>query len=73
MSDNIKVRPIVKKENGEWKTTYKITVGDKELPHIADSEDVAFLIGLGYKYEGPNSKFATMACRMLKIDSLWAD
>lgn len=47
-------------------------VDGKEYNHIAESEDVAMLIGLGIKYDGINSQFVTMACRMLKIESEWA-
>ena len=47
-------------------------VGDKKLSAVCETEDVALLVGLAHKYDGPNSRFAQMACRMLKIDSNWA-
>lgn len=48
-------------------------VDGKEYSHVAETEDMALLIGLGIKYEGLNSKFPTMAARMLKIESKWAE
>ena len=46
-------------------------VGNKRLPGIYDSKDVAMLGAIGYKYGSANSNFVTMACRMLRIDSIW--
>ncbi len=48
-------------------------VDGKEWSHFAETEDIALLIGLGIKYDGVNSQFAKMACRMLNIESKWAD
>lgn len=63
--------------NGIYKDMLEIVytpkIGDKKLNAICDTEDVAILVALGQKYEGPNSRFATMACRMLKINSVWAE
>jgi hypothetical protein len=73
MSDRITIKPVTRKKNGKFITTYKVLVGEKELSYIADTEDVALLIGLSYKYDGPNSRFTTMACRMLQIESVWAE
>ena len=48
-------------------------VDGKEYSHAAESEDMAMLIGLGIKYDGLNTKFPTMAARMLGIKSNWTD
>ena len=48
---------------------YYPRVGEVEYDcHEAATEDLAMLVGLGIKYLGMNSEFATMAARMLKID-----
>jgi hypothetical protein len=52
---------------------YKPIIDGKELNYIAETADIALLIGLGYKYDGANSRFAMMACRMLKIKSVYTD
>ena len=47
---------------------YYPKVGGVEFDlHKAGTEDLAMLVGLGIKYLGTNSEFATMAARMLKI------
>lgn len=51
---------------------YVPVVGGKELSMVCESEDVAMLVALGYKYDGADSRFAKMACRMLNIESAWA-
>ena len=48
-------------------------VDGKEYTHCAETEDVAMLIGLAIKYDGLNSQFPKMACRMLGIKSNWAE
>lgn len=54
--------------------SYFVPVIDgEELSRIAETWDMAMLIGIGYKYDGPNSQFAKMAARMLGIDSVWAE
>ncbi len=53
--------------------TYFVPVIDgKEHRYIAETADVAMLLGLQIKYQGLNSQFAKNACRMLGIDSEWA-
>lgn len=53
---------------------YTPIVDGKELNCIAETADIALLVGLGYKYDGGfNSRFAQMACRMLKIKSVYAE
>jgi len=50
---------------------FQAIVDDKVLPYAAETYDIAYLIGLGYKYHGNiNNNFVTYACRMLKIDSI---
>ena len=46
-------------------------VDGKELNMVAESEDMAIILGLAYKYDGRNSQAAKMICRMLNIDSNW--
>jgi hypothetical protein len=52
---------------------FKPVVDGKELSMIAETEDVALLIGIGYKHDGANSQFAKMAVRMLNIKSAWGE
>lgn len=53
--------------------TYYVPVVDgNETSLIAETEDVALLLGLGLKYDGLNSQFAKMATRMLNIETAWA-
>ncbi len=59
--------------SGNGDLVYVPVVDGKELNYIAETEDIALLIGLGYKYDGLNSRFATMACRMLKIKSAYSE
>lgn len=40
--------------------------------YVAETEDIALIIGLGIKHDGLNSQFAKMATRMLGIDSNWS-
>lgn len=47
-------------------------VDGKEQSHVAETEDMALLIGLGIKYDGLNSQFPKMAARMLGIETEWA-
>jgi hypothetical protein len=50
---------------------YVPVVDGKESNQCAETEDVALLLGLGIKYDGVNSQFAKMACRMLNIKTCW--
>lgn len=51
---------------------YSPIVDGKEYKYIAETEDMAMLIGLGIKYDGINSQFPKMASRMLGIKTEWA-
>lgn len=52
--------------------TYFVPVVDgKELNRIAETYDMALLLGLEHKYQGQNSQFAKFAGRMLGIESNW--
>ena len=51
---------------------YSPIVDGKEYSHIAETEDMAMIIGLGIKYDGINSQFPKMAARMLGIKTEWA-
>ena len=53
-------------------TYFRPIINGKECSHVAETEDMALLIGLGIKYDGLNSQFPTMAARMLRIESTWA-
>ena len=48
-------------------------IGDKEYRYISETEEVAFLMGIGIKYLGENTQFAKFACRMLGIKRVWTD
>ncbi len=50
---------------------YVPVVDGKEYNRIAETPDMAMILGLAIKYDGLNSQFAQMACRMLNIDSVW--
>jgi len=52
---------------------YLPVVDGKEYSYIAETEDVAMLLALQIKHEGLNSQFCKNACRMLNIDSAWAE
>lgn len=52
---------------------YKPVVDGKVYSMIAETEDVALLLGLQIKYDGLNSQFTKNACRMLCIDSAWTE
>lgn len=78
MSIEIKIHLNRKDKNGKRRTDlidkdeyYSPIVDGKEYSHMAETEDIAYLIGLGLKYDGDNSQFAKMACRMLNIKSNW--
>lgn len=79
MSIEIKTCFNRKNKNGERRTDlidadeyYTPIVDGKEYSHMAETQDIAYLIGLGIKYDGINSQFVKMACRMLNIKSNWA-
>lgn len=38
---------------------------------VSESPEMAYLLGLGVKYEGPNSQFAKYAGRSLGINDAW--
>ena len=57
----------------ETETYFVPIVNGKELSMIAETRDVALLLGIGYKYCGQNNQFARFACRMLGIISAWAE
>ena len=40
---------------------------------LAETEEIAFLVALQYKYCTSDSDFAKFACRMLDIKSAWAE
>ena len=52
---------------------YSPVVDGKEYSQIAETEDMAMLIGIGIKYDGINTRFPQMAARMLRINSEWAE
>lgn len=55
------------------KSEYYPVIDNKEYSYVGDTGDVAILLALGIKYEGLSSRFAVYACRMLNIDSVWAE
>ena len=55
------------------KTLFSPVVDGKKLSCCAETADIAYLLGLQYKYDGNNSQFTKMACRMLNIETKWCD
>jgi len=54
-------------------TWYKPRVNGKDCAPIAETYDMAMIIGLGIKYDGRNSQFPKMAARMLNIETAWRE
>lgn len=52
---------------------FKPVINGIEQNVIGETEDIALILGLAIKYDGHNSQFAKNACRMLGIESAWAD
>ena len=75
MSIEIKARPNTGThkylDNGS-EFYYCPIVDGKEYSSIAETEDMAMIIGLAIKYDGFNSQFPKFAARMLGIDTEWA-
>ena len=61
------------KIEGFPETYYKPMIDGKELNFIAETPDVAFLLGMQVKYLGANEQFAKYACRMLNIKTCWSE
>jgi len=57
----------------EGKLYYAPIIDGRKSSCIAETYDVALLLGLQIKYDGTNSQFTKNACRMLRIDSAWAE
>lgn len=55
----------------DQETYFVPVIDDKEINRVAETYDMALLLGLEYKYQGCNSQFAKFAGRMLGIESLW--
>lgn len=55
------------------KTLFAPVLDGKKLNYCAEHEDVALLLALGHKYDGRNSQFAKMACRMLGLETKWCE
>ena len=74
MKTRIEIRPNFKKIGGKFEiVNYSFEIGDKRYSHICETEDIAYLVAMGIKYDGIDSKFAKMPCRMLNIESAWAE
>lgn len=54
-------------------TYYRPVVDGLKLSAVAETHDVALILALERKYGGLNSQFTKFACRMLQIDSVWAE
>ena len=72
------IEVVCKRDTGRVKINdgndYFVPVVDgTELNSIAETYDVALLLGLERKYAGLNSQFCKNACRMLGIKSAWAE
>ena len=60
----------VRQNDKEW---YAPIVDGRRSSSVAETIDMAFLIGIGEKYDGRNSQFAKMAARMLNIETAWSE
>ena len=69
LDNNIEIRETLY----EGTTHYSPVIDGKKCSCIAETYDVALLLGLQVKYDGTNSQFTKNACRMLRIDSAWAE
>jgi len=72
MEKSIEIKTIYHLEKKGDIHYYPIVDG-KKYNHAGETEEIAYLIGLGIKYDGLNSQFVKMACRMLGIKSVWAE
>ena len=52
---------------------YKPFIDDKDINIVAETYDIAYIAGLGYKYLGHNTIFTSLVCRMLGIKSVWSE
>jgi hypothetical protein len=57
----------------ETESYFKPILNGVELNVIAETHDIALLLGLERKYCGLNNQFARFACRMLCIKSAWSE
>jgi len=72
--DSVNIVSKIINENGKRIVVYHPIVDGRELPMYSENPDVALLAGLGYKYDnGLSSDFTKYACRMLGINSKWAE
>lgn len=60
-------------ESIKTESYFKPVLNGKELNMIAETHDIAILLGLERKYCGINSQFTRFACRMLCIKSAWSE
>ena len=51
---------------------YTPIIDGHETGRVAETEDMAMIVGLAIKYDGLNSQFPRFAARMLGIESEWA-
>ena len=52
---------------------YKAFVDGKDINISAETYDIAYIAGLGYKYLGHNNSFTGFVCRILGIKSVWSE
>lgn len=63
----------INKINGYPENYYIPVINGKESNAVAETYEVAYLIGLQIKYVGYNENFAKYACRILNIKSAWSE
>jgi len=63
----LKFKKFKNKEEG--KKYYRIFLDEKEIDIVADTQDMAILIGLGFKYQGVDNQFAKYARGVLGMDT----
>jgi len=52
---------------------YRPMIDGLEIGIVAETYEIAYIAGLGYKYLGDNSSFTIFVCRMLGIKLVWAE
>jgi hypothetical protein len=64
---------VIERRNKTGGIDFIPVVDGKEYSYLAETYDVAMLLALQIKYDGLNSQFCKNACRMLGIQSAWAE
>ena len=52
---------------------FRPLIGGLDIGIIAETSEIVYIAGLGYKYLGHNTSFTMFVCRMLGIKSRWSE